>query len=143
MAFVVFAKNEGPVAVNLVHRTVFGTEGNEGNEGTAWKSECARLGHSNPACGRTLTLPHLLAGLVAANELPRSVAQTFCLPYRRLAACKVRAGTVPWHEKPPCEWLDSAPETRTFRAPDKAVRRNNNTQQRSRRNTAPPFPAYD
>jgi hypothetical protein len=31
---------------------------------------------------------------VAANELPRFVAQTFCLPYRRLAACKVREGTV-------------------------------------------------
>jgi len=31
---------------------------------------------------------------MAANELSHSVAQTFCLPYRRLAACKVREGTV-------------------------------------------------
>jgi hypothetical protein len=35
-----------------------------------------------------------LASYLAANELRRSVAQTFCLPYRRLAACKVSEGNV-------------------------------------------------
>jgi hypothetical protein len=72
------------------------------------------FGHGNGADKQTWKNQGPFATWVAANELPRSVVQTFCLPYRRLAACKVREGTLRWHKKLPCEWSDSVPETGTL-----------------------------